>query len=136
MTFQHNRSTFCFAFLAVLAAAPGLLAAPKTIRVAIFSDSGVTKAAVPQVERSLHESQGFITTPITAEQIRDGALKDFDVLIHPGGSASKQSETLGDKGRDDVKKFVKGGGGFIGICAGAIWPPPNTNGRSVCSTPK
>jgi glutamine amidotransferase-like uncharacterized protein len=110
---------FFLASVAVLMGASGLLAAPKTIRVAIFSDAGVTKAGVTQVERCLPESQGFEAKLITAEQIRDGALKDFDVLIHPGGTASKQGETLGDRGRGAVKKFVERGGGFIGICAGA-----------------
>jgi glutamine amidotransferase-like uncharacterized protein len=112
-------SIFCLTFVAAFTGGPGLLAAPNTIRVAIFSDAGVTKAGVKQVERCLPESQGFEVKPINAEQIRNGALKDFDVLVHGGGSASKQGETLGEKGRDVVKNFVKGGGGFIGICAGA-----------------
>jgi glutamine amidotransferase-like uncharacterized protein len=119
MSARRTYSTLCLAFLATLVAAAELLAAPQTIRVAIFSDAGVTKAGVKQVERCLPESEGFRVKTINAEQIRDGALKDFDVLIHGGGSASKQGETLGDKGRDAVKKFVDGGGGFIGICAGA-----------------
>lgn len=119
MTVRYTSSTFRVAFVAVLAVASGLQAAPKIIRVAIFSDAGVTKAGVKQVEHCLPESQGFEVKTITAEQIRGGALKGFDVLIHGGGSASKQGETLGDKGRKAVKKFVDGGGGFIGICAGA-----------------
>lgn len=119
MSARRTYSTFCLTFVVALAAVPGLLAAPKTIRIAIFSDAGVTKAGVKQVERCLPGSEGFEVKSINAEQIRDGALKDFDVLIHGGGSASKQGETLGNKGRAAVKKFVDGGGGFIGICAGA-----------------
>src|SRR5215212_3665727 len=104
---RHDEpSIFHLAFVAAFISASGLHAAPKTIRVAIFSDAGVTKAGVTQVERCLPESQGFETKPITAEQIRGGALKDFDVLIHPGGSASKQGETLGEQGRKTVKQFV------------------------------
>jgi glutamine amidotransferase-like uncharacterized protein len=91
----------------------------KRIRVAIYADAGATKTDVPQVEHCLPASNGFEVKAMTAEQIRSGALKDFDVLIHPGGAASKQSSTLGEKGRDAVKRFVEGGGGFIGICAGA-----------------
>src|SRR5215210_6232338 len=96
-------------YLAVVAALTGAsesLAATKSVRVAIFSDAGATKAGVTRVENCLPESQGFEAKAITAEQIRSGALKDFDVLIHPGGSASKQAETLGEKGRNAVKKFV------------------------------
>jgi glutamine amidotransferase-like uncharacterized protein len=112
-------SFFRLALVIVVISATTVQAAPKIIRVAIFSDAGVTKAGVSRVERCLPESQGFEVKTITAEQIRDGALKDFDVLIHGGGSASKQGETLGNKGRDTVKEFVAKGGGFIGICAGA-----------------
>jgi len=119
MSARYKWSTFCLALLATVTGPSELLAASKTVRVAIFSDAGVTKSGVIQVERALPESAGFEVKPITAKQIRDGALKDFDLLIHPGGSASKQGETLGEKGRDTVKKFVEGGGGFIGICAGA-----------------
>jgi len=89
------------------------------IRVAIYSDDGATKTDVPQVEQCLPASKGFQVKRITAEQIRGGELKDFDVLIHPGGSASKQASTLGEEGRDAEKRFVTNGGGFIGICAGA-----------------
>jgi glutamine amidotransferase-like uncharacterized protein len=119
MVRYNHVSISCFALVAALAVASGLQAASKTIRVAIFSDAGVTKSGVKQVEDCLPASQGFKVKTITADEIRDGALKNFDVLIHGGGSASKQGETLGDKGRDAVKKFVDGGGGFIGICAGA-----------------
>ena len=90
----RTSSTFFLALVAALAVAPGLFAAPKTIRVAIFSDAGVTKAGVKQVESCLPASEGFEVKPINAEQIRAGALKDFDVLIHGGGSGSKQGETI------------------------------------------
>jgi glutamine amidotransferase-like uncharacterized protein len=119
MPTRFSCSTLCLAVLAAVLATPEAHAAPKAIRVAIFSDAGVTKKGVTQVERCLPESQGFEVKTINAEQIRDGTLKDFAVLIHGGGSASKQGETLGKKGRDAVKKFVADGGGFIGICAGA-----------------
>jgi glutamine amidotransferase-like uncharacterized protein len=119
MTARCTRSMFCHALVATLIVASGLQAAPKSIRVAIFSDAGVTKAGIKQVEGCLPESEGFEVKPVNAAQIRDGALKNVDVLIHGGGSASKQGEMLGDEGRDAVKKFVDDGGGFIGICAGA-----------------
>src|SRR6478609_5197526 len=120
VTAHCNRClVFCLSHAVAITAAAGLFAAPQQIRVAVFSDAGVTKAGIKQVEDCLPESQGFKVKTINAKQIRDGALKNFDVLIHGGGTASKQGETLGEKGRDALKKFVDGGGGFIGICAGA-----------------
>jgi glutamine amidotransferase-like uncharacterized protein len=95
-------------------------AAPtRSIRVAIFADEGVTKSGITRVEKALPELQGFEVKTISFEPIRSVSLKKFDVLIHPGGSASAQAKTLGDDGRAAVKKFVDEGGGFVGICAGA-----------------
>lgn len=99
--------------------------APKAIRVAIYADEGASKDGSPAVRKCLPESEGFQVETITAEQICSGALDKFDVLIHPGGSGSKQADTLGEEGREREKKFVAGGGGFIGICAGAYLASAN-----------
>jgi glutamine amidotransferase-like uncharacterized protein len=101
------------------AAVANELAAKHSVRVAIFADEGATKAGISRIEKALSQSQYFDVKTITAEEIRGGGLKKFDVLIHPGGSASAQAKTLGEDGRAAVKKFVHDGGGLIGICAGA-----------------
>ena len=41
-----------------------------------------------------------------------------DVLIHSGGSGSKQGNDLGEEGRKIVRQYVDQGG-FLGVCAGA-----------------
>jgi len=56
---------------------------------------------------------------IKAEAIRSGRLEGYDVLIQPGGSGGTQGKTLGEEGREEVRSFVRGGGGYLGICAGA-----------------
>lgn len=93
--------------------------AAKTIRVAIYADEGASKKGSPLVQKCLPVSEGFEIKTLTAEEIWDGALDKFDVLIQPGGSGSAQAKTLGAEGRKRVKQFVADGGGFIGICAGA-----------------
>ena len=87
------------------------------IRVAIYADDGA--ATKPKVGQCLPGKMGFDVQWVSAEDIRGGALDDFDVVIHPGGSGSKQAAALGEDGRKQVRQFVKRGGGFIGICAGA-----------------
>jgi glutamine amidotransferase-like uncharacterized protein len=94
-------------------------AQPRTIRVAIYADAGASKKGSPKVQQCLPHFDGFTIATVNAEEIRDGELKQFDVLIHPGGSASKQATTLQEEGRQAVRAFVDDGGGFIGICAGA-----------------
>jgi putative intracellular protease/amidase len=53
-------------------------------------------------------------------EIISGALKDYDVVVFPGGSARHQSKLLGDEGRRAVRDFVRSGGGYVGVCAGAF----------------
>lgn len=66
---------------------------------------------------------------IRADSVRDGCLEwlgcegqphlEYDVLVVPGGSSSDYARRLGLKGRDAIRSFVKHGGGYCGICAGA-----------------
>jgi hypothetical protein len=93
------------------------------IRVAIYADDGA--ATKPKVGQCLPGKMGFYVERISAEDIRNGALDDFDVVIHPGGSGSKQAAALGEEGRKQVRRFVKRGGGFIGICAGSYLASAN-----------
>jgi glutamine amidotransferase-like uncharacterized protein len=95
------------------------------IRVAIYADAGASKKGSPHVQRCLPPDMDFAIETVTAEEIRSGALKGFNVLIHPGGSGSKQAHTLGEEGRERVRQFVAEGGGFIGICAGAYLASAN-----------
>ena len=56
---------------------------------------------------------------VDAHQIRAGGLSNLDVLIHPGGTGGGQAKHLGRDGREAIRDFVRDGGGFVGICAGA-----------------
>jgi len=89
------------------------------IRVAVYDHSDGSASGPKNLKRILVEENGFETTRVSPQEIRDGVLRDFDVLIMPGGSGSKQSRMLEEKGREVVKKFVEEGGGYVGICAGS-----------------
>ena len=99
---------------------PGPPAAPqeKPVRVALYADAGASKKKGPAFE-AVQKTPGFEAQLVTAEDIRAGKLKDFRILIQPGGSGSGQAKALGEEGRARVKQFVKDGGGYVGICAGA-----------------
>lgn len=57
-------------------------------------------------------------TLVTSDQIRSGALASFEVVLVPGGRASKQFADLGEEGRQALRRFVEDGGGYVGVCAG------------------
>jgi putative intracellular protease/amidase len=89
------------------------------IRVAIYCDQGGLKSAA-QIEKCLKvQPERFRWKRVTAEEIRQGALRNYDVVVQGGGSGSKQAKTLDRAGCDALRKFVENGGGYLGICAGA-----------------
>ncbi len=51
--------------------------------------------------------------------IQNGVLGNFDTLIIGGGSVFEIVPILGDKGIKKIQEFVKSGGKYVGICAGA-----------------
>ncbi len=51
----------------------------------------------------------------------------FHCFMFPGGNAGVSLSSLGDLAKQNIRDFVAGGGGYLGICAGAIaagcqWP--------------
>lgn len=59
---------------------------------------------------------------LSAQQVRDGALDNFDVVLLPGGSGKGQGDSMGPEGVAKLKEFVASGKGYVGICAGAYVP--------------
>ncbi len=88
-----------------------------TVRIAVFVDGGV--GPTDKLMSALAMAPELKVTKISSAEIREGKLNEFDVLIHPGGSGSKQGLALGEEGRERVRDFVRNGKGLVGICAGA-----------------
>lgn len=102
----------------VLLALPLATQAIEPIRVVIY-DHHARGTGPAGLTKILNEEAGFSPRWATAEQIRTGALHDAEVVIFPGGSGSGQAARLEESGRDEVRRFVRQGGGYLGICAGA-----------------
>lgn len=90
----------------------------KPVRVALYSDKGISSSS-EQLLKGLNSYTDLKVTLLNAQDIAEGKLSDFNLLIQPGGSGGAQGKTLGEKGREKVREFVKNGGGYLGICAGA-----------------
>lgn len=97
-----------------------VFAGEEAIRVAIFEGEGTGPGASALVKAfDKDEKQKFAVARITAEEVLAGKLAKFDVLVQPGGSGGKQGRALGEVGRQAVRSFVREGGGYLGVCAGA-----------------
>jgi glutamine amidotransferase-like uncharacterized protein len=99
--------------------APASDTARPALRVALFDDAGSAGKGVPRVTEQLGKVADIALTKMSGKEIADGKLKGFDVVIFTGGSGHKQADTLGEGGREEVRQFVRNGGGYVGICAGA-----------------
>jgi glutamine amidotransferase-like uncharacterized protein len=56
---------------------------------------------------------------VDEDDIRVGGLGNCSLLIVPGGYTARCVEAFSQEGFEQIREFVAGGGGYIGICAGA-----------------
>lgn len=89
----------------------------RRIHVALYDAAGTGRKA--NITRVLGGAKRFTLRRVGPDDVRPAVLKQFDVVVFPGGSGSKQAAAIGDAGREAVRDFVKQGGGYVGICAGA-----------------
>ena len=94
-------------------------AAPKAVRVALFTDSGAAGAGPGRLRALLAPAEGFLLRDVCGADVRDGVLSQFDLAIFPGGSGSGLGKSLATDGRQRVRDFLASGGGYLGFCAGA-----------------
>ncbi len=87
--------------------------------VGLFDGSGTSSNGRKNVIRTLKSTTTMAVNFLGPADLHPEVLSQFDVLVFPGGSGSRQAAAIGKTGRDNVRAFVKGGGGYVGICAGA-----------------
>ena len=93
------------------------------LRVALLDDEGSGDASVRAVRRALREAPSplpLVLRHVDGADVRGGRLNGFEVLVVPGGHAGVQRRTLGAAGRARLVRWVRGGGTYVGICAGAF----------------
>jgi putative intracellular protease/amidase len=105
-------------FLAVFGLLACFALGADPIRVALYDDAGAAGKGVPKVAEILNQSGNFKVTIFKASDVA-AALEKAEVVIFTGGSGSAQGNALGEAGRVEVQRFVRDGGGYVGICAGA-----------------
>ena len=56
---------------------------------------------------------------VSVEDVCSGCLSQFTVLCVPGGFVLNYQSRLGPAGAAAIADFVRSGGGYVGVCAGA-----------------
>ena len=109
---------FACAF-SLLQTLPGGAQQQAKIRVALFIDRGASDISKRIFKNDLENSPDIAYECVYGDDIRDGALRNFDAVVLPGGSANKEAASLGPEAREEVRRFVNAGGIYLGVCAGA-----------------
>jgi glutamine amidotransferase-like uncharacterized protein len=104
--------------------------APVKLHVAIYRDKGVWPIESSRALPALLEGLGGTYIWVDAAAVNAGVLRKngkpaFDLLIVPGGWAADYIAQVGGwdakgPGDDEIRNFVKAGGGYLGFCAGAF----------------
>ena len=100
---------------------PRKAVAPKAanpVRAAVYFDNGVGGCASIRWVKLLSLSPDCEFKAVSAQDVRDGALKDADLYVAPGGMSSAQMQALQATGCTNLVEFVRDGGGYFGTCAG------------------
>lgn len=92
----------------------------RRISVGLVEFEGGDAASTARIREILASDSRFdlgLLTPVAIEKVN---LRKYDLLVFPGGGGRRQSMALGVDGREALREFVRDGGGYIGICAGAF----------------
>ena len=90
----------------------------KKIRTAFYIDKGARGGGVANLARLLSYSPQIEMTMVMGEDLRKGVLKNFDMVVMPGGSSELEMKSMGPEGVKALQDFIRKGGAYVGICAG------------------
>jgi len=91
----------------------------KALKVGVFNGNGASAVCVIETQEALKIDKEIDVSEISPADILTEKINKFDVIIFPGGSGSKELNSLGKFGRKRIYDFIKKDGkGVVGICAG------------------
>ena len=91
------------------------------MRAFIYDGEGVAPGCRVETFHSLQRT-GFKCERVRGERFCETDLSDTcDLIVFPGGRASPFAEALGEAGCQNILQFVRNGGRYLGLCAGAYF---------------
>jgi hypothetical protein len=89
-------------------------------RIAMVADEGVDQTSYGSIWWTL-DRYGIKFTPMTIQNVRGGALKNYNILIMPDGAAGRYYGSLGKPGIDTLKEWVQNGGTLITVRGASVF---------------
>ncbi len=91
----------------------------KEILIGLFVGEGSSIKGIESFTENMSLVKHIKIIKLTSRDIINNDLSIFNIITFTGGSGSKQSISLGKEGLIKIKKYIEGGGKYLGICAGA-----------------
>lgn len=117
------RRTFLCIIVAALSAFYGYSqtsTAPAPLRTAVYVGPGARSTGMFRWMQLVDQAPELEAVFVDGAAIRNGALRNAATLIVPGGKSYVIADELGQEGADELRRFIRDGGSYIGTCAGAI----------------
>ncbi|HEY2866113.1 MAG TPA: M14 family zinc carboxypeptidase [Pyrinomonadaceae bacterium] len=92
----------------------------RTPKIAMVADDAVDQTSYGSIWWTL-DRYGIPFTALSVSAIKGGALRDFNVLILPDGSAGRYMALFGAGGVSTLKEFASGGGTIITVRGGSVF---------------
>lgn len=89
-------------------------------KIAVVADEGVDQTSFGSIWWTL-DRYGIQFTPMTINNVRGGALKNYNILIMPDGSPGRYFAALGKGGVDGLKEWVSNGGTLITVRGASVF---------------
>ena len=86
--------------------------------VALYLDNGCRGGGVVHLAQLLKSSPDVTCDFVDAADVQAGKLDGYDVLVMPGGSGYDRYTQLHEEGFEKIRKYIREGGCYYGICAG------------------
>ncbi len=96
----------------------------KSADVALYSDRGTWEESVQAAEK-MFQWMGYRVELVKADYINRNGLNRFRILCVPGGNMYYYSQDISPQGKENIRSFIRNGGGYIGICGGAYFAGEN-----------
>lgn len=93
---------------------------PGKADVAIYAGRGTWEDSV-RAAQNMFRWMNLTVELVSAEFINDNGLEGFRILCVPGGSMYDYAQDISSKGKENMRAFVRDGGGYVGICGGAYF---------------
>lgn len=92
----------------------------KEPKIAVAADEGISQESYGSIWWTF-DKYGIRFTPMTIASIKGSALRDYNVLILPEGSAGRYMSSFGSGGASALKDFASNGGTIVTIAGASVF---------------